>query len=122
MVSDPHAMKVCNVHGCPNIHNNTGGRCPSCEAKADAKHWAKTRAYSSAGHRTFRTAVLTRDPICVICNLAQSTIADHWPMERTELIDAGLNPNDPARGRGLCKPCHDRWTAQSHPAGWHAQP
>lgn len=114
-------MKVCSVHGCPNIHDGKSGRCPSCEAEADKKHWAKTRAYSTKGHRAFRSAVLARDPICVICHLAQSEIADHYPIERTQLIDAGLNPNDPKYGRGLCKPDHDRWTATSHPAGWHAQ-
>lgn len=112
-------MKVCNVAGCPNIFNGTPGRCPTHETAANTKHWANTRAYSSAGHRAFRTAVLRHDPICVICKLAQSTVADHYPMERTELIDAGLNPNDPQHGRGLCTECHNRWTAQSHPAGWH---
>lgn len=115
-------MKVCNVAGCPTIHDGPTGRCPTHEKQADQKHWAKTRAYSSKGHRQFRSAVLKRDPICVICHVRFSQVADHYPMERTELIEAGLNPNDPTRGRGLCKPCHDSWTARSHPAGWHAQP
>lgn len=40
-------------------------------------------------------------------------------MERTELIERGLNPNDPKYGRGLCKPDHDSQTATNHPAGWN---
>lgn len=114
-------MRVCSAAKCPEIYEGTTSRCAKHEREADLKHWARTRAYSTRGHRAFRSAVLIRDPICVICNLAQATIADHYPMERTALIDAGLNPNDPQYGRGLCKPCHDRHTAQTHPAGWAAR-
>jgi len=64
--------------------------------------------------------VLDRDPICVLCRLAASTVADHWPTSRRDLEAAGLDPNDPARGRGLCKPCHDRETARNQPGGWNA--
>jgi 5-methylcytosine-specific restriction protein A len=114
-------MRVCSVAGCPVIYAGTATRCPEHETAAKQKHWAKTTAYKSPGHRAFRTAVLTRDPICVICHLRPTTVADHYPMERTDLIEAGLNPNDPQYGRGLCKPCHDQHTARSHPAGWAAQ-
>lgn len=115
-------MRVCSVHGCPNIYPGTTTRCPEHETTAHQKHWANTRAYSTKGHRAFRTTILTRDPICTNCHTAQSTIADHYPMERTALINAGLNPNDPQHGRGLCKPCHDRHTATTHPAGWNDRP
>lgn len=112
-------MRVCSVPSCPEIYEGTTSRCERHETEAKQKHWAKTRAYSSKGHRAFRTAVLKRDPICVICHTRFSEVADHYPMERTELIEAGLNPNDPARGRGLCVPCHNSWTSQSHPSGWN---
>lgn len=61
-------------------------------------------------HRGFSRAVLERDPLCVLCGRV-STDADHWPMTKRELRAAGLDENDPARGRGLCKSCHSRETA-----------
>ena len=61
-----------------------------------------------------------RDPICVLCDVALSTVADHYPLSRKELIDQGLNPNDPMHGRGLDKLCHDRSTAVEQPGGWAA--
>lgn len=112
-------MKVCNVHGCPNLFTGTGGRCDTHRREARASR-TTNRVYQSQGHRAFRAAVLARDPICVACNLAPSTVADHHPHTRRELVELGLNPNDPTRGRGLCKLCHDRWTAQTSPGGWAA--
>ena len=52
---------------------------------------------------------------------AASTIADHWPLERVELVEAGLDPNDPARMRGLCKRCHDSKTARTKPSGFNGR-
>ena len=40
-----------------------------------------------------------------------ATVADHWPLTRRELVAAGLDPDHPARGRGLCAPCHAKATA-----------
>jgi 5-methylcytosine-specific restriction protein A len=115
-------MRVCSVHGCPTVFNGTDSRCPKHQGEADQKHWANTRAYSTREHRAFRAAVLERDPVCVICRTEPSTVADHYPLERTDLIARGMNPNEPAYGRGLCAPCHNQHTATSHPAGWHARP
>jgi 5-methylcytosine-specific restriction enzyme A len=53
---------------------------------------------------------LERDPICVICGIAPATVADHYPLSRKELVARGMDPNDPAHGRGLCKPCHDSYS------------
>jgi 5-methylcytosine-specific restriction protein A len=114
-------MRVCSVAGCPTIYDSTASRCPIHETAAKQKHWDKTRAYSTAGHRAFRAAVLAHNPICVICHQRQSTIADHHPLSRRELEARGLNPNDPAAGRALCKPCHDRQTAIHQPGGWNAR-
>jgi 5-methylcytosine-specific restriction enzyme A len=49
-----------------------------------------------------------------------SVVADHYPLSRRELIDQGLDPDDPGRGRGLCKRCHDTETAQRQPGGFNA--
>ena len=114
-------MRVCSRHGCPTLYPATeGSRCPTHARQADKARGTPTqRGYTGRGHQTFRTTVLTRDPICTLCHTAQSTVADHYPDSKRDLIEAGLNSNDPARGRGLCKPCHDRETATNQPGGWN---
>lgn len=113
--------RICSLPGCPVIHDGTGGsRCPEHTRQAKQDHWARTRAYSSREHRAFREQVLTKDPVCVLCSMAVSTVADHYPHSREDLITLGMNPNDPRHGRGLCKPCHDTETARNQPGGWNA--
>lgn len=115
-------MRLCSRPGCPTVYDGTASRCPGHEQAAKQQHWAKTKGYNTKGHRiTFRLAVLRRDPICVLCTLAQSTDADHYPQGRDELIEAGLNPNDPQYGRGLCSTCHKQETAAHQPGGWNAR-
>jgi 5-methylcytosine-specific restriction protein A len=67
----------------------------------------------------FRAGVLARDHVCVLCKVAIATVADHHPKSRADLEQLGMNPNDPAHGRGLCKPCHDTETARNQPGGWN---
>jgi len=110
------AWRVCSRPGCGTLHEGTG-RCPACRAQADRERRPDGNPYKTAGHRSFREAVLARDPICVLCLRARATVADHFPIERRDLVAMGLDPNDPARGRGLCKACHDRHTATSHDLG-----
>ena len=114
-------MRVCSVHGCPELYPpSEGTRCKTHRAQADkARGTPRDRGYSGGGHQAFRTAVITRDPICMVCTIRVSTVADHYPLSRRELIDMNLNANDPAHGRGLCAPCHSRETAQHQPGGWH---
>lgn len=112
-------MRVCNVHGCATIYPaNEGGRCPAHRRQARAAR-VDNAVYSSKGHRYFRSAVLHRDIVCVLCDVALSTVADHYPLTRRELVDAGMNPNDPTHGRGLCAPCHNTHTAHTSPGGWN---
>lgn len=120
--------RVCSRPGCPKLHQGSG-RCPDCRAQADRDRRPHGNPYSSRGHRAFREAVLARNPRCVCpgdCGThtgwcgTPATVADHFPLERVELIEAGLDPNDPAHGRGVCRPCHDRKTARTRPGGWHA--
>jgi len=112
-------MRVCSIPGCPTIYAGTDSRCPAHKAEARAKR-TDNRVYSTAGHRRFRNAVLERDPICVVCGIAQSTVADHYPTDRVDLVDQGLDPNDPQYGRGLCATCHNKHTAATRPSGWNA--
>ena len=114
------AWRVCSKPGCPNLHQGTG-QCPTCRAATDRARRPHGNPYATPGHRAFREHVLTRDPICVACLARPSTVADHHPRERWELIEAGENPNDPKHGRGLCKPCHDKHTARTSPGGWNAR-
>lgn len=96
------------------------GMCANCRAKTDKVRRPDGNPYSTPGHLAFREAVLARNPICMICLRARSTVADHHPHERRDLITMGLDPNDPQHGRGLCKPCHDKHTAGTSPGGWAA--
>lgn len=110
------SARVCSTPGCPNFTDH-GGRCATCKARADQARRPKGNPYSSPGHQRFREQVLARDPICVVCLGARATVADHYPHDRVDLIDMGLDPNDPRWGRGLCARCHNKHTAASKPAG-----
>lgn len=112
-------MRVCSTPGCPTVYDGPQSRCPAHRGQADkARGTTHERGYNTAGHRAFRRAVIERDMVCVLCGLRPSTVADHYPTSRRDLISAGMNPNDPSRGRGLCKPCHDRETAHNQPGGF----
>lgn len=113
-------MRVCNVPGCPTLFDGDGGRCPTHATQARRAR-VDNKVYSTREHRDFRTLVLQRDPICVTPGCANpSTVADHHPCTRRELVAAHLNPNDPQYGRGLCAMHHNAHTARTSPGGWHA--
>src|SRR5438128_11879588 len=106
------AWGTCSTPGCTEATPPGRTRCPDCDQQAAARRDPATpRGRSSRKHRLFRAAVLARDPTCTVCQLAASTVADHYPLSRRELIEQGLDPNAPERGRGLCKRCHDAATA-----------
>lgn len=116
-------MRVCSVPGCATIYDGKQSRCDVHETVAKRKHWDATAGYNTRGHRQrFRPQVLAKDPVCVVCMLAQSTVADHYPLSRVELIAQGLDPNDPIHGRGLCSSCHNKETATHQPGGWNSRP
>lgn len=115
------AKRVCSQPGCPTLHDGVGA-CPTCRAQGDRARRPNGNPYASAGHRAFRRAVLQRDPLCVCTGecghhdtpcLAPSVVADHWPIERRDLIELGLDPDDPKRGRGFCLRCHNAKTART---------
>lgn len=125
--------KVCSTSGCPHLVSS-GSLCDECRKAKDKRRTRGRNPYTSKAHRLARARVLARDPRCVcpgdgpdgcgkhhgLCG-APSTIADHWPIERIELIEAGLDPNDPQRMRGLCKRCHDSKTARTKPSGFNGR-
>jgi len=114
-------MRICSTPGCPTIYPRTEGtRCATHRKEADKRRGTATdRGYTSKGHQRFRDAVLTQDPICVLCGIAQATVADHYPHDRKHLILIGLNPNNPQYGRGLCARCHNKQTAHNQPGGFN---
>jgi 5-methylcytosine-specific restriction protein A len=89
------------------------------------------RGYGRGHNKRFRPAVLRRDRYCrcdlTICDhgsgpcLRTSVVADHWPLSRRELVERGMDADDPRHGRGLCEPCDKRQTARRQPGGWHAR-
>lgn len=123
------SFRVCSTPGCPTIHEATG-RCADCRRKAEQARRGGRNPYSSRGHQRFRSAVLARNPRCVCpgdcgdhrgwCG-KRATVADHFPLERDELIAQGLNPNGAEHGRGVCASCHSKKTARTRPGGWHAE-
>jgi 5-methylcytosine-specific restriction protein A len=115
------AGRLCT--SCPAIIPQGKTRCDDCRRAADKARRPQGNPYATKAHKQgFRAHVLARDPICVLCMHARSTVADHYPTERRDLIELGLNPNDPQYGRGLCKPCHDKHTAETSPGGWNNRP
>lgn len=110
--------RVCSTPGCPEF--TQGGRCDGCRAKAEKQRGsARQRGYGREHEQRFRPAVLARDPVCVVCRQRPSAHADHHPHSRRELVEQGLDPNDPKYGRGLCHPCHSSETARHQPGGWN---
>jgi 5-methylcytosine-specific restriction protein A len=123
----PRALRVCSVSGCPNL--TPQGRCDTHRAQAEGtRGTSRQRGYGRTHQARFRPQVLKRDPLCVCQTaghghtgpcLAPSTVADHHPLSRRDLVARGMDADDPRHGRGLCAPCHNRETATRQPGGWH---
>lgn len=111
----------CNMAGCREFIP-APGLCPSClrrtRKSTDTRRGTAAQRGYGREHRDARTVVLDRDPLCkcdagMYCHgtddcWEQSTVADHFPHTRKELVAAGQDPNDPDHMRGLCKRCHDK--------------
>src|SRR5690349_11286601 len=122
--------RVCSTPGCPEF-SDKGGKCEGCRTEAEQRRGtARQRGYGGRGWQTARRTVLNRDPHCVCTDDGHghdgnpcrqpSTVADHYPDERRDLIAAGVpNPDAPSRMRGVCSDCHNRKTAATMPGGWH---
>ena len=119
--------RVCSTDGCPEYTQQ--GKCDQHRQQAEQRRGsARQRGYNRAHEVRFRKPVLQRDPTCVCTDESHghgspcgqpSRHADHYPQDRRALVQAGLNPNDPRYGRGLCGPCHSSETAHHQPGGWN---
>jgi 5-methylcytosine-specific restriction protein A len=117
----PKVNKTCSVPDCPEVV--AVGRCATHQRAADlARGSAAERGYSSRAYRVGKRVVLRRDPICTACGAAPSSVPDHHPVSRRDLVAAGVrNPDHPSRMRGVCARCHGRQTAVNQPGGWNAR-
>ena len=110
---------MCSTPGCPE-YTDQGGRCLDHRQQAEARRGtARQRGYGREHEQRFRPGVLARDRTCVLCSTAPSVHADHHPLSRRELVEQGLDPNDPRHGRGLCHSCHSKETAAHQPGGFN---
>ena len=126
----PRAKRPCSVPGCPQVARTGTSRCTTHTQQAERdRGTAAQRGYGYRHTKYFRPAVLQRDPICTCppdhhahqgrpCT-HWSTVADHHPKSRRDLVALGLDPNDPKYGRGLCTPCHNHHTATTQQGGWN---
>lgn len=117
------ALTTCSTPGCPEL--TAGGKCDDCARSAEQQRGSATaRGYGKRHRNHFRKTVLERDICCVLCRQAGkwelATVADHWPLSRRELVEQGLDADDPERGRGLCHNCHSKETAKNQPGGFNA--
>ncbi|RZT87474.1 5-methylcytosine-specific restriction protein A [Pseudonocardia sediminis] len=116
-------IRVCSTPGCPDLHS-LGGKCPACRRTADqARGTPAQRGYDHEHRTRFRPGVLAKHPTCQWPEgcIEPSTVADHWPLSRRDLVAQGLDANDPDAGRGLCHVHHGKATA-AEPAqrgGWN---
>lgn len=111
--------RVCSTPGCPTL--TATGRCEAHKKAAEQlRGTAAERGYSGKAWRFARRTVLRRDPVCTVCGVAFSTVADHYPISRRDLVAMGVaNPDTPDRLRGVCGPCHSSETAREQPGGWN---
>ncbi len=103
-------LHPCNQAGCPML---TGGRYCDAHAKKNEQEYdlargtATERGYG-VKHRKWRSVILNRDPLCVLCLrkgiVVPSTEADH--------IDGNNRNLSYDNGQGLCKGCHSAKTAR----------
>lgn len=123
----PLMLKPCPTPGCPALIPTKDRACKECLKRI--RHTTDRTPYKSIAHRRARAKLLALHPYCQcegckahkgLCT-QKATIADHYPLERFELIAEGKDPNALCYMRALCKKCHDIKTASTRPAGARLQ-
>ena len=61
-----------------------------------------------------RPRILARDPICVLCGVRRSVVADH--------IKSKTDDHAPAALQGVCGPCHDQKSSREGNEAQRANP
>lgn len=116
------AFTTCSTPNCPELV--AAGRCDGCATIAERQRGSSSaRGYGKRHRDRFRRGVLERDICCVLCRQDDkwtlATVADHWPLSRRELLERGMDPDNPDHGRGLCHDCHSKETALHQPGGFN---
>lgn len=73
------------------------------------------KLYKTPTWRATRRVILFRDPVCMLCHKAPSTIADHIIGARRYVAQHGDHYSyffDESNLQGACQPCHDAKTAK----------
>jgi 5-methylcytosine-specific restriction protein A len=98
----------CPGAGCTTIVP-AGQRC-TLHPRPDLRPNATQRGYGSIDWRATRKRILLRDPLCVIGGCVEkSKAADHFPLERKQLLAMGVpDPDADHRLRGLCIRHHNQ--------------
>lgn len=111
--------RVCSSPGCGTVVPAGTGKCQGCrrigQRDLDARRpSARERGYGTEWNRK-RAEFLKAYPWCETEGCDQpSTVADHHPVERVELVRRGVA--DPDRWEYLvarCQSCHNRKTAKT---------
>jgi len=72
------------------------------------------KVYQTTQWRRVRIVVLTRDPLCMLCNVAPATEVDHKTAMRL-----GGKPFDLENLQGLCERCHNLKSMRERHGGGH---
>ena len=90
---------------CPRLVPAGGGtRCGTCRPRT------RTFDYSSRPWRRRSKDFLRRHPRCIDCG-APSTVSDHAPVARRDLVARGVpDPDADEHLQPRCAPCHNRRT------------
>jgi 5-methylcytosine-specific restriction protein A len=116
------ALKPCVKPGCGRLNCSEHTRDQQEERRRFDQGRAADpirRLYFSAVWLTTRRIILFRDPICKICGVAFSTVADHKIPARKYVAAHGGDVEsffDESNLQGVCKSCHDAKTAKE--CGW----
>lgn len=109
---------ACSTPNCGGT-SIAGGKCEKCQVPAAPapkphdyhREWKKL--YQCKRWRVLRDAVLRRDPVCVVCNRAAATVADHKKDHRGD-VKLFYDFNNL---RGVCDECHNEKTGSEHGKG-----
>jgi 5-methylcytosine-specific restriction enzyme A len=106
-------VRLCLEPRCPNPAGGKG-RCdehrkPIERERSRRRREATNGVYKRKRWEMARKAILSRDPICRVCDKALSTEVDHI----TPREDGGAD-YDPTNLRGICSPCHWAKTASEN--------
>ena len=109
-------VRLCVVRRCPNLARPGKGRCDEHMREYERERSRRRREATNGVYKRrkwdlTRRAVLSRDPICKVCDNAISTEVDHIiPRE-----DGGAD-YDMQGLQGICTPCHQAKTATENAA------